>query len=77
MCLAPQPRHSDLSPLYGGGPSIFHKPVEDVRCLDGSGKIWPDVFGDRRLLFMPPSTGAVLVLFNRAWLFKLLYLRGC
>ncbi|TFY60825.1 hypothetical protein EVJ58_g4902 [Rhodofomes roseus] len=32
---------------------------------DGSGRLWEDVFADARLLFMPPSTAALLVLFCR------------
>lgn len=32
---------------------------------DGTGRLWEDVFADRRLLFMPPSTCALLVLFCR------------
>ena len=36
-------------------------------CLgkDGSGKLWNDVFADSRLLLMPPSACALLVLLNR------------
>jgi linoleate 10R-lipoxygenase len=55
----------DLSPLYGGGPSHFVKPVEEMRVFDGTGKIWADTFADGRLLFMPPATAALLILFNR------------
>lgn len=32
---------------------------------DGTGRLWDDVFADRRLLFMPPATSALLVLFCR------------
>lgn len=32
---------------------------------DGTGRLWEDVFADRRLLFMTPSTCALLVLFCR------------
>lgn len=51
----------DLSILYGSS-------VEDlelVRRKDGTGRLWDDVFADKRLLSMPPSTGVLLVLFNR------------
>ena len=33
--------------------------------MDGTGKLWDDCFADSRLLFMPPATGALLVLLNR------------
>ena len=51
----------DLSPLYGSS-------VEEqlrVRKSDGTGALWEDCFADSRLLFMPPSSGALLVLLNR------------
>lgn len=51
----------DLSILYGSS----EKQVSSVRRLDGSGKIWNDVFADSRLLFMPPSVCALLVIFSR------------
>ena len=51
----------DLSVLYGSS----EKQVNSVRRLDGTGKIWNDVFADSRLLFMPPSVGALLIIFSR------------
>ena len=38
---------------------------DQVRKLDGTGKLWEDVFSDARLLFMPPTVCALLVLFGR------------
>lgn len=51
----------DLSLLYGSS----EKQVNSVRTLDGSGRIWNDVFADPRLLFMPPSVCALLIIFSR------------
>ena len=51
----------DLGILYGRS----EKQVNSVRRLDGSGKIWSDVFADSRLLFMPPSVCALLIIFSR------------
>ncbi|KAG6878460.1 hypothetical protein C0993_006300 [Termitomyces sp. T159_Od127] len=51
----------DLSILYGSSDSD----IDQVRRKDGTGKLWDDVFSDARLLLMPPSTCALLVLFNR------------
>ncbi|KAG6837017.1 hypothetical protein H0H93_016224 [Arthromyces matolae] len=51
----------DLSILYGNSESD----VNQVRRLDGSGKLWNDVFSDSRLLLMPPASCALLVLLNR------------
>lgn len=51
----------DLSVLYGSN----EEQVNKVRRFDGSGKIWNDTFTDSRLLFMPPSVCALVVLFNR------------
>ena len=51
----------DLGILYGRS----EKQVNSVRRLDGSGKIWNDVFADSRLLFMPPSVCALLIIFSR------------
>jgi linoleate 10R-lipoxygenase len=51
----------DLSILYGSS----EQQVDSVRRKDGYGKLWDDVFADNRLLFMPPSVGALLVIFNR------------
>ncbi|KAF9787785.1 heme peroxidase [Thelephora terrestris] len=51
----------DLGPLYGRS----EEQVNSVRRLDGSGKIWNDTFADPRLLSMPPSVGALLIIFSR------------
>ncbi|KAF5356621.1 hypothetical protein D9758_008203 [Tetrapyrgos nigripes] len=51
----------DLSPLYGSS----DKQIDAIRRKDGSGMLWDDVFADNRLLFMPPATCALLVLFSR------------
>jgi hypothetical protein len=51
----------DLSILYGHSEEACNK----VRRKDGTGKLYNDTFADPRLLGMPPSTCALLVLFNR------------
>ena len=51
----------DLSVLYGS----CDKDVDSIRRKDGTGMLYDDVFADKRLLAMPPSTGALLILFNR------------
>lgn len=51
----------DLSIIYGSS----LEQVEGMRKKDGTGKIWSDAFADSRLLFMPPSVGALAVLFSR------------
>lgn len=51
----------DLSPLYGSS----DKQVDTVRRKDGTGRLKEDVFADSRLLFMPPSACALLVLLCR------------
>ncbi|KAH9842416.1 heme peroxidase [Rhodofomes roseus] len=51
----------DLSPLYGSSQAE----VDSVRRKDGTGRLWEDVFADKRLLFMTPATCALLVLFCR------------
>ena len=51
----------DLGLLYGRS----EKQVNSVRRLDGSGQIWNDIFADPRLLFMPPSVCALLIIFSR------------
>jgi hypothetical protein len=51
----------DLSPLYGSSQAEQNS----VRRRDGTGKLIDDCFTDARLLLMPPSTGALLVMFNR------------
>lgn len=51
----------DLSPLYGSSPETANQ----LRRRDGTGKLWEDVFADGRLLLMPPSVCALLVLLCR------------
>ncbi|EKM53146.1 uncharacterized protein PHACADRAFT_259331 [Phanerochaete carnosa HHB-10118-sp] len=51
----------DLSPLYGSSEAQ----VDSIRRKDGTGRLKEDVFADGRLLFMPPSTCALLVLLCR------------
>jgi linoleate 10R-lipoxygenase len=51
----------DLSILYGQSEDDCNR----VRRKDGTGKLHNDAFADYRLLGMPPSTCALLVLFNR------------
>ncbi|KAF9465406.1 heme peroxidase [Collybia nuda] len=51
----------DLSILYGDSESQQNK----VRKNDGTGRLHNDVFSDRRLLYMPPASGALLVLLSR------------
>ncbi|KAH6915985.1 heme peroxidase [Coprinopsis sp. MPI-PUGE-AT-0042] len=51
----------DLAPLYGNN-------LEDqdrIRVRDGRGLLYPDVFAEDRLLMLPPSTCALLVIFSR------------
>jgi len=51
----------DLSILYGRS----QKEQDEVRNKDGRGKLWDDVFAERRLLLMPPACCALLVLLSR------------
>jgi len=51
----------DLSPLYGSS----QEEVNKVRRRDGTGRLWDDVFSDRRLIYMPPAVCALLILFSR------------
>ncbi|KAF8908079.1 heme peroxidase [Gymnopilus junonius] len=51
----------DLSILYGNSEAQ----VKAVRRNDGTGKLLDDVFADPRLLLMPPSSCALLILLNR------------
>ncbi|GJE92324.1 linoleate 10R-lipoxygenase domain-containing protein [Phanerochaete sordida] len=51
----------DLSPLYGSSEAQ----VDSVRRMDGTGRLKEDVFADGRLLFMPPSACALLILLCR------------
>ncbi|KAJ7705297.1 heme peroxidase [Mycena rosella] len=51
----------DLSILYGSS----QEGVDSVRNKDGLGRLYEDVFADNRLLFMPPSACALLVILSR------------
>ena len=51
----------DLGILYG----TSQEGNDAVRRKNGTGQIWNDVFADSRLLLMPPSTCALLVLLSR------------
>ncbi|KAG8913360.1 hypothetical protein FRC02_005520 [Tulasnella sp. 418] len=51
----------DLSPLYGDSEEEQMR----VRQVDGRGLLKTDTFSDRRLLLMPPSTPALMVLLSR------------
>ena len=46
-------------------PAFAEPAAQWVTGKDGSGKLWDDVFADKRILLMPPSVGALLVLFCR------------
>jgi len=39
--------------------------LTQVRIKEGRGLLHPDVFAEDRLLFLPPATCVLLVLFNR------------
>lgn len=52
----------DLSPLYGDNQAAQDK-VRDKAA--GRGLLFPDTFSEERLLFSPPATSALLVLFSR------------
>jgi linoleate 10R-lipoxygenase len=51
----------DLSPLYGNSLEAQLK----LRRLDGTGLMWNDVFAEDRLLFLPPISCTLLVIFCR------------
>ncbi|KAG8939990.1 hypothetical protein FRC04_005695 [Tulasnella sp. 424] len=51
----------DLSPVYGSSEDDLKK----IRLNDGTGRIHPDTFADSRLLRMPLSTGALLIMYSR------------
>ncbi|OJA13135.1 hypothetical protein AZE42_03642 [Rhizopogon vesiculosus] len=51
----------DLAPLYGNDQATQDK----VRIKEGRGLLHPDIFAEDRLLFLPPATCVLLVLFNR------------
>ncbi|KAF7304164.1 Heme peroxidase [Mycena indigotica] len=52
----------DLSPLYGINQATQDL-VRDRKA--GKGLLYPDVFSEERLTFLPPAASAILVLFNR------------
>ncbi|KAF9553362.1 heme peroxidase [Agrocybe pediades] len=52
----------DLSPLYGDNQAAQDK-VRDK--AQGRGLLYPDAFSEERLLFLPPATSVLLVLFSR------------
>ncbi|KAF5370929.1 hypothetical protein D9615_009815 [Tricholomella constricta] len=52
----------DLSPLYGDSQAAQDK-VRDKAA--GRGLLLPDTFSEERLLFLPPATSVLLVLFSR------------
>ncbi|KAG6916400.1 hypothetical protein DXG01_006979 [Tephrocybe rancida] len=52
----------DLSPLYGDNQAAQDK-VRDK--ASGRGLLYPDTFSEERLLFLPPATSVLLVLFSR------------
>ncbi|KAG5644791.1 hypothetical protein DXG03_007612 [Asterophora parasitica] len=52
----------DLSPLYGDSQEAQDK-VRDKAA--GRGLLFPDTFSEERLLFLPPTTSVLLVLFSR------------
>lgn len=52
----------DLSPLYGDNQAAQDK-VRDKAA--GRGLLLPDTFSEERLLFLPPATSVLLVLFSR------------
>ncbi|KAG9025874.1 hypothetical protein FS837_004792 [Tulasnella sp. UAMH 9824] len=51
----------DLSPVYGSN----DEELNSIRLNDGTGRIYPDTFADSRLLHMPPSTPALLIMYSR------------
>ncbi|KAF8066489.1 heme peroxidase [Lyophyllum atratum] len=52
----------DLSPLYGDTQTAQDK-VRDKAA--GRGLLFPDAFSEERLMFLPPATSVLLVLFSR------------
>ncbi|CAE7063912.1 unnamed protein product [Rhizoctonia solani] len=51
----------DLSPLYGSNQAE----QDTVRVKDGYGRLHPDTFSEGRLVFLPPASAALLVLWSR------------
>ncbi|KAG5648767.1 hypothetical protein DXG03_000115 [Asterophora parasitica] len=52
----------DLSPLYGDSQAAQDKVRNKA---EGRGLLYPDTFAEERLLFLPPATSVLLVLFSR------------
>ncbi|KDR69074.1 hypothetical protein GALMADRAFT_933805 [Galerina marginata CBS 339.88] len=52
----------DLSPVYGSNQEAQDK-VRDK--AQGRGLLYPDTFSEERLLFLPPATSVLLVVFSR------------
>ncbi|KAG5337783.1 hypothetical protein C0989_008908 [Termitomyces sp. Mn162] len=52
----------DLSPLYGDNQAAQDKVRDKV---SGRGLLFPDTFSEDRLLFLPPATSVLLVIFSR------------
>ncbi|KAF5372301.1 hypothetical protein D9615_009236 [Tricholomella constricta] len=52
----------DLSPLYGDSQAAQDKVRNKA---EGRGLLFPDTFSEERLLFLPPATSVLLVLFSR------------
>jgi hypothetical protein len=52
----------DLSPLYGDNKDVQDQ-VRDK--ASGRGLLYPDTFAEERLLFLPPASSALLVVFSR------------
>ncbi|PPQ95917.1 hypothetical protein CVT26_016140 [Gymnopilus dilepis] len=52
----------DLSPVYGDNQAAQDK-VRDK--AQGRGLLYPDTFSEERLLFLPPATSVLLVVFSR------------
>ncbi|CEL62199.1 hypothetical protein RSOLAG1IB_10281 [Rhizoctonia solani AG-1 IB] len=51
----------DLSPLYGSN----QEEQNAVRIKDGRGRLYPDTFSEGRLVFLPPASAALLVIWSR------------
>ncbi|KAG8709377.1 hypothetical protein FRC11_005607 [Ceratobasidium sp. 423] len=51
----------DLSPLYGSNQAEQNA----VRIKDGRGRLYPDTFSEGRLVFLPPASASLLVLWSR------------
>ncbi|KAF8669729.1 heme peroxidase [Rhizoctonia solani] len=51
----------DLSPLYGSS----QEEQDAIRIKDGFGRLRPDTFSEGRIVFLPPASSALLVMWNR------------